>query len=514
MNAASLSNLHRCALSVLAGALAALCFNPLNFWLLGPLAVALLYVVVASSSLRQASWYGWLFGLGYFGVGTSWIYVSINQYGNAGTLLSVLITVLFVVMLALFCALQTWSFKKYAAGHLPFLGFTATWVLVEWLRGWLFTGFPWLYVGSAHVTTLFSGIAPVFGVFGISFALVLSGALVGELILRCNKPVSLPALFKTQLPTALVLIWMLAFASGQLEWVQPRDEALTVGIVQGNIAQSVKFQADALQQSLDTYDILSAPLWESDLVVWPETAIPMAYQNAGRVLDYFTAQANDYNSTLITGIFWAKDNEIHNSITALGAGSGIWHKQKLVPFGEYVPFRSLLSNLLQLFALPMSSLSPGPRQQELLKVGEFQVATFICYEVVYPDFVREFGRDADFLLTISNDTWFGASWGPWQHLQIAAMRALELGRYMVRATNDGVSALIDERGNILAQSAQFQEDTLQGKIQLFEGNTPFARWGSTPVLLLSLFLFLMNLYPFRRRDAAAGMPPGKQPLKR
>jgi apolipoprotein N-acyltransferase len=167
-----------------------------------------------------------------------------------------------------------------------------------------------------------------------------------------------------------------------------------------------------------------------------------------------------------------------------------------------VPLRSVLSSLLQLFALPMSSLSPGPAEQPLLNVAGHRVAAFISYEVVYPDFVRRHGGDADFLLTISNDTWFGTSWGPPQHLQIAALRARELGRYMVRATNDGISALIDERGRVVQRTGQFSKDILQGEIRLFEGKTPFARWGSVPVLLLAALLLLQNLLPLRQRHTS------------
>jgi len=487
---------------LMAGALGPLSFSPVNLWLLGLVSVALLYISLSQSTTRAAARDGWLFGFGWFGVGSSWIYVSINEYSYAGPIVSTLITLLFVAVLALFFSLQCWAWRRFGSRTLPLLGFTASWVLAEWLRSWLFTGFPWLYLGSAHVTTMFSGLAPLFGVFGISYVLALGGAMLGELLLRGLRESPTRKLLRSGLPLGLLLLWAAAWLSNQIDWVQARpDQRPTVGIVQGNIPQGLKFEGDYLQASLDTYESLSEPLWGADLVLWPETAIPMFHHQATTVLDYFAVQASANGSTLVTGIFYNDEGKLHNSLTALGNGSGIWHKQKLVPFGEYVPLRELLSNLLQLFQLPMSSLSPGPAGQDLLRIGGYRVAAFICYEVVYPEFVRQHGRHADFLLTVSNDTWFGDSWGPWQHLQIAAMRTRELGRYMVRATNDGISAIIDERGNILVQTAQFQEDSIAGTIQLFDGSTPFARWGSWPVLIMCALIFLLNGFTKQRKDA-------------
>jgi apolipoprotein N-acyltransferase len=218
-------------------------------------------------------------------------------------------------------------------------------------------------------------------------------------------------------------------------------------------------------------------------------------------------QASASGTTLISGVFYADNDTVHNSLATFGNGSGVWHKQKLVPFGEYVPLRRLLAGLLQVFELPQSSLEPGPAAQDLLTAGPARIAPFICYEVVYPDFVRRYGRAADLLLTVSNDTWFGASWGPHQHLQMAAMRARELGRYMVRATNNGLSALIDERGRLIATAPQFTATTLQGEVRRFGGSTPFARWGSWPVLLLSLGLAVAAAASTRRPlNAATTMP--------
>lgn len=496
-------------LALAAGALAPLAFSPVDLWVCGLLSVAACYVLLQDRSPRAAAQLGWYYGIGWFGVGTSWIYNSIAVYGNAAPPLAFIIMALFVAIMALYFALFAYSWRRWASQRLPLAGFAATWVLAEALRGWLFTGFPWLQLGSAHVTTMFSGLAPLFGVLGISLVLALLGGIAGELALRLWRQRSLRSLSRSPLPALWLLLVVGSWCADRLLWVVPSSAApVTVGLVQGNIPQGRKFDSGFLQEIIDTYDILSAPLWHNDFVLWPETALPVVQQNASHILEYFAAQAGDYNGTLVTGIFAADaaDGSMHNSVTVVGEGSGTWHKQKLVPFGEYVPLRRVLSNVLQLFALPMSSLAPGPATQPLLEVAGHRVAAFICYEVVYPDFVRRHGGDADFLLTISNDTWFGTSWGPPQHLQIAALRARELGRYMVRATNDGISAVIDERGRVLKQTQQFTADILEGEIRLFDGMTPFARWGSWPVLLLAALVLLQNRYPLSLRPGKLAQP--------
>jgi apolipoprotein N-acyltransferase len=295
------------------------------------------------------------------------------------------------------------------------------------------------------------------------------------------------------MPTTLVLLWVAAIVPRNFAWVEAAG-TLDVALVQANIPQDLKFASNELQNNFDTHMALSAALWDSDLVIWSETAVPAVYAADSPVVAQLTALARGRGATLLTGIFGRTDAGTHNSAVALGDGSGLWHKQKLVPFGEYVPFRALTSGVLELFDLPMSSIAPGPRQQDILTAGTLNVAPFICYEIVYPDFVRRYARDADLLVTISNDTWFGTSWGPHQHMQMAAMRALENGRWLARATNNGITALVDHRGVIVAQAPQFEATTLSGTVQLMSGRTPWSRWGNWPLLLVCGLLLAANFY--------------------
>ena len=475
----------RCGLAVLSGAIAPLAFSPNNMWLLGFFSVMGLYVSLKHTNTRLGAITSWWYGLGFFGVGVSWVYVSIHDYGNAGELLAGFLTVAFVAGLAFFFVLQGWVLQRWFNRSAYLFSFAALWILGEWFRGWFLTGFPWLYLGYPHAHSAFAGIAPIFGVMGISLVVALTGAGFGEMFLCWHRTRSLYAVARTYVPTGLFFLWIAGSLTSQLEWVTPlAGETVSVGIVQADIEQGRKFDRAFIEENLDRYETLSADLWNNDIVVWPETAIPYIYDPDGDVVSYFDAEASSHGTALVTGIFGQTEAGIHNSIVSLGNGSGLYHKQKLVPFGEYVPLRSVLSSLLQIFELPMSSLEKGPSGQYLLQAGDYTLAPFICYEVVYPDFVRNHAHRADFLVTISNDTWFGASWGPLQHLEMAAMRALENGRYVVRATNNGVSAIIDEKGNIVSRTEQFTEATLEGEVQKFDGVTPFSHWGSYPLLVL------------------------------
>lgn len=267
-----------------------------------------------------------------------------------------------------------------------------------------------------------------------------------------------------------------------------------MALVQANIPQSVKWDEARFESTLALYRDLSAPLWsKAQIVIWSEAAIPAFYDN---VRDYFESEAalaEPYQGTLISGVPYREPptpakpgGGVFNSAVALGNGGGVYHKQHLVPFGEYVPLESWLRGLIKFFDMPMSDFSAGPAGQAPLRAGAITLAPFLCYEIVYPDLVR-LGR-ADVLLTLSNDAWFGHSLGPLQHLQMAQMRALENGRPLIRATSNGVTALIDAQGRITARIPQFEQAVLEGSVQPMTGATPFSRTGSRPILLLCALL--------------------------
>ncbi|MCB1674968.1 MAG: apolipoprotein N-acyltransferase [Halioglobus sp.] len=502
-----LSPLSIVLLAPLAGALVTLSLAPFDLWPAGIVSCMLYAWLLCTCSSRQAVWRGWLYGLGMFGSGVSWVYVSIHVHGHASVALAMLLTVAFCAGLALLQALFAWCYVRWVR-PLPggmLMGFPLLWVLFEWLRSWLLTGFPWLYLGYAHLDTWLAGWAPVVGVFGLSFACALTGTCL-FLAWRSRRLVACATY-----AVIIATVWGGGAVLRPIQWVAAASATpLRVAIYQPDVPQEHKWDPAWYRPILRQLRLASQPLLGHDIIIWPEAAIPGYYQRAQGFLQPLAKQAAVTDTTLITGIAYRQGHTdtYYNSIVAVGHGSGVYHKQRLVPFGEYVPLEGLLRGLIAFFDLPMSSFSPGPANQEALRAGAYRVAPFICYEIVYPQQVARSALEADVLLTISNDSWFGDSIGPLQHLQIARMRALENGRYVLRGTNNGVSAIIDHRGQIVASTPQFVEATLAGRAQVMMGNTPFGSFGTTPVIAGSgIALLLMSLlYVAFWRDARQGEP--------
>lgn len=490
-------------LALAAGTLVTLSLAPFQLWPAGILSCGIYAWLLSTCKPGTAAWRGWLYGLGMFGSGVSWVYVSIHVHGYAPVPLALALTALFCAGLALLHALFAWSYARLVR-HLPggmLLGFPTLWVLFEWLRGWVLTGFPWLYLGNGLIDTWLAGWAPVLGVFGLSLVAALTGCCL-FLAWRSRHAMAI-----TTYTGILLTLWIGGAILRPTEWVAPiSEEPLGVAIYQPNIPQEQKWDKRFYRPILARYEAAMESLYGEEIVVWPESAIPNFYQRARPWLEPVAARAGEAGSTLITGIPYldGADGRYFNSIMAMGRGSGVYHKQRLVPFGEYVPLEDYLRGLIDFFDLPMSAFSAGEPDQEPLRADAFRIAPFICYEIVYPDLVARYARRADIFITISNDSWFGDSIGPLQHLQIARMRALENGRYLIRGTNNGVSAIIDHRGQIVARSEQFVETTLKGEVEPMLGNTPFGSFGSRPVLLgcLIALLVMATLYrAFWREDA-------------
>jgi apolipoprotein N-acyltransferase len=477
-------------LSVLAGGLITLSLAPYNVWPAAVLSLCLYLGLLRDCSPRGALWRGWLFGLGQFGTGCSWVYVSIHQYGGASLPLAVFLTALWCIGLALLQALFAYLYARLIRGLMAgmLVGFPALWVLFEWLRSWLLTGFPWLYIGYAALDTWAEGWVPVVGVFGTSLLMAFSASCLYLAYMRRNAQSLLVY------STMVASLWLIGWQLGTAQWVAPASaRPLTVGIVQPNIPQEKKWDRAYYRPQLQAYREMTEPLLGKDIILWPEGAIPNFYQRAQGFLRPLAQRADDAGSALVTGIPWLPEGEgqYYNSIVALAQGSGVYHKQRLVPFGEYVPLEAWLRGTIEFFDLPMSAYASGAAEQSPLRVHDFRVSPFICYEIVYPELVREYAKRADLMVTISNDSWFGSSIGPLQHLQMARMRALENGRYLIRGTNNGVSAIIDERGGIIARSPQFERFTLVGEAEVMLGQTPFSRVGSMPVLILCEVLLVL-----------------------
>jgi len=473
-------------IALLAGGLLPLAFAPFGFYPLAVICPALLLMVWLPATAQQAFNRGLLFGIGLFGIGASWIFVSIHEFGNTSFFLAGLITAIFVFVLGMFIAAQGYFFTRFFptnTGYKLCLAFPCCWVMFEWLRSWVLSGFPWLFLGASQTAAPLRGFAPLVGEFGLSFLVALSSGLL--VYAYCKKHRAWLSI------TALIVLWACGAALTLQHWTQPEGKPLQISIVQGNIPQQMKWDPAYLQMTLQRYSELTQPHWNSQLVFWPEAAIPLLYQQAKPFLDGMAAQAKQHNAAFITGIPVQDGFDYYNAIVALGTGQGIYYKRHLVPFGEYVPLDSLLRGLIGFFDIPMSNFSAGPAHQEQLHAANLVIAPFVCYEIAYPNLVLPELPQANLLVTLSNDAWFGHSFASAQHLQISQLRALETGRYHIFGSNTGVSAIIDPQGNIQASTPAFQSVVLTNTVLKMTGATPLVTIGVNAVLLsVALLLFL------------------------
>ncbi|MDH3326692.1 MAG: apolipoprotein N-acyltransferase [Gammaproteobacteria bacterium] len=476
-------------LAVVAGILMPFAFAPYNFSFLALISLVLIMLCWSGISTKRAFARGWLFGLGMFGFGLYWVHISMNQFGGLGVPLSVFLTALFVMFYALFPAITGYIARRFAdrgehqIAREYLLIVPAVWVMFEWIKGFLFTGMPWLSVGYSQIDLPVSGYAPVFGVFGVSYAVALSAGFITYWLLSGLK------VTKIALP-ALLMLWIVPSLLNQVEWSVNIDEPIQVSLIQGNIPQDQKWLYKQRQPTLDLYTRLSRENWASDLVVWPETAIPATYDKIQPFLKTIAQEARMNSSELLVGlpVYNAQDGEYFNSMLSLGSKESFYDKTHLVPFGEFLPMKSVLGGVIDFFDIPMSDFTPGKQEKPLLFVAGQQAGISICYEDSFGEEIAKAIPEATFLINASNDAWFGDTSAPHQHLQIARMRSLETARYMVRSTNTGVSAIIDNKGNIKSSSPQFQTHVLTDKIQPMTGMTPFAVFTNMPIVVITFML--------------------------
>jgi len=477
-------------LALLAGALLPLAFSPFDLFPLAVLAPAILFRAWLHVTPRRAFRRGWLFGAGMFGVGISWIYVAIHDFGHSNIFTAVLLTGGFVAFLALFPATLGYLVTRFFPAQTPrgqtlklLLAFPAGWTLFEWIRSWILTGFPWLNLGNSQIDALLAGLAPVLGVYGVSLATAFSAALLVYLVRAPSGARWWRALI------LLVMLWGLAGLLGHIEWTKPHGKPLRVSLIQGNIPQDTKWRPEQQQGTLDLYADLTRRHWGSDIILWPEAALSLFYHEvADNYLAQLQGEARKHGTDLLIGlpVLDQTTGRYYNSMMSLGSSQGFYHKQHLVPFGDYVPLQNWLRGLIGFFDLPMSGFSPGPAGQRLLEVAGQKVGVSICYEDVFGEEIIRNLPEASLLVNATNNAWYGDSLAPPQHLQISRMRALETGRPVLRVTTNGISAIINPKGKIVARSPQFETYVLTGESQPMQGLTPYARFGNYPVLAMLL----------------------------
>lgn len=482
-----------CLIALISGGTFSLSLAPYHYWWIALLSPALLYACLLGRRPKQAFLIGWSFGFGLWFTGAFWLFASIHNYGNISTPIGILLIALLASVMGLFNAFQTWAYKRFFP-ETP-LTFAPLWILFEWLKTWLFTGFPWLFVGYAFTNVFLDDYAPLFGVLSVSFVAVLIATACVEVIRKRVFWV---------LPIVTLLLG--AWGASSLQFVQPKNErALSVSLVQGNIPQDLKWLTTYQDRTLEIYQTLSTSEWGRDLIVWPESAIPMTQISVAPFIQEIIQLAKQKNSAWISGIPYydeqasiqAGRSVFYNSLMASGAQtSGLYEKQRLVPFGEYVPLAGLLKWVLPALQndITEGSMSAGPSGQKALNIKQHALGTAICYEVAYPNLTRTNAKNSDFMVTVSNDAWFSGTAGPWQHLQMVQMRAKENGRWFIRATNTGITAFINEKGQIVAQAPIDQAFVLRHDLPAFSGQTLYTRLGDLPILIFSIILLCLGMY--------------------
>jgi apolipoprotein N-acyltransferase len=475
--------LARRVLALGAGALLACAFAPLEWWPLAIVCPAVLMWLWEEASPREAAWTGFWFSFGTFLAGTYWVYVSVHVLGKAPVWMTLGVMLGLIGIMALYSALVGYV----AARWLPrsgawrwLLGLPALWLVVEWWRGWFLSGFSWLSLGYSQTDTWLGRLAPVLGVYGISLVLLVSaGALVA--LLRGSPRVRVGA--------ALLLIapWIAGALLGSAQWTHPSGPPVSVALIQADIPQEDKWDDAYRNQILDRYRKMTESALGAKIIVWPEAALPDIANNLLPYIALVDREAQARGSSLVMGVVRASEDGQHyyDSILALGTQASWYAKDNLVPFAEFFPVPQFVRNWLRLMSLPYDSFDRGGTNQSPLPVAGLQLGPTVCYEVGYGGYMLHMLPKADALVNVTNDAWFGHSTARYEQFQMARMRALEEGRSMMVATNDGISAVIGPQGEILASAPPFQSYVLRSSVTPRSGLTPFARVGNWLIVILS-----------------------------
>ena len=486
-------------LCLAAGALLPLAFAPYNLFILALACPAILFYFWLEAPPRTAFVRGYAFGLGLFGTGVYWLHISINLFGGMSYAGSIAVTLLLVAFLALYPALAGLVSRYAYAGSgrcvQLLLAAPAAWTITEWLRATLFTGFPWLDLGYSQIDSPLGGLAPVFGVFGVGWAAAVCGGALGVVCVEKWRLRVLGLVVLALLPAA-------GWVCGIYNWTRPTHGQISVALVQGDVPQSVKWHPELQQYAMRQYSSLTEPLWGSSIIVWPETAIPALYRNLHGYMQRLAERARQSGSDLYVGLPTsnAAGDRYYNSVVLVDGRGHRYNKRHLVPFGEYLPFRPWLQGIFDFLRIPMSDFSPGAPEQPLLRGRNAVVGVSICYEDTFGAEVADALPQAQILINVSDDAWFGDSAAPHQHLQMARMRALETGRYLLRATDNGISAVIDPHGRIIDEAPQFAAAVVKAPARLMKGVTPYSVIGDKPVLIGTLLVLLMIATVSRRRS--------------
>lgn len=460
--------------STLLGAISVLGFAPFYWYPIPVLTLAgWFWLLRRASSNAEAAWIGYGFGLGLMGCGVSWIYVSLHDFGGMPAPMAWLATSLFCAFLALFYLAVGWLCRRTSW---ILLSAPVCLTLLEWVRSWIFTGFPWLNIGYSQIPwSPLAGFAPITGVYGLTLATALCASL---LLLAMDKNRRIRALL------VFTLVWTGASALKTIVWSQPTGSPFSVALVQGNIAQDIKWDPAILQQTLAHYLHLAGQS-QAKLIVLPEAALPLLYRDIPKdYLQKLEALARERQGNVLFGVLELENGHYYNSMLSVGTDPvQRYRKFHLVPFGEYIPLKFVFGWIYRDWLnMPISDLSRGSPTPKPMRLAGQQIGINICYEDVFGEEIIGQLPAAGILVNASNMAWFGNSLSPDQHLQMSQARAMETQRMMLRATNTGATAVIDRNGHVLSQLPYFETGTLEAKVQAYSGRTPYTIWGNWPII--------------------------------
>lgn len=489
------------------GASLTFAFAPFNAWWL-PFIVLPIWFFVQANIVRHRFKTAWFFSFGYFAAGISWIHVSIAEHGGLPLIVSIGMMAALCAYLAVFPAITIWLTSRFFSKRIWPFTLPLLWLALEFGRAHFMTGFPWLSIGYSQLNGPLSGWIPIIGEIGVSAVLILITVNLG-LTLRLIQANTTWHIKGLQSIIVGLIFCISGLVLNTVSWTEPNGEIKRVSMVQGNIEQTIRWVPEQDRPTMQKYWNLSSNHWDSDLIIWPEAAIPKLEIAARDFLKLVDKKAAETDTAFVIGIVDVNyDTEkIYNNLISLGNDKlgensipyAYGHKNRfakhhLLPIGEFVPFESVLRKLAPIFDLPMSSFTRGNYVQANLLANGMKLAPAICFEIAFPNQIRaNLNDDTDAIITVSNDAWFGDSHGPHQHLEIAQMRAKEFGLPVLRSTNTGVTAFVDHHGMISAIANQFEDTVLTQELMLVDGTTPYREFGNLPAYVSFLILFIIGV---------------------